>query len=374
MKIFQIIPSLSSGGAERFTVDISNKLSRDYIVYLVQIYSGESDNLLFYKSQLSNKVKYINLNGTHKKQLEARTLFRLIKTVNKIKPDVIHSHLNVLYSMFLFLFFKKITFFHTIHNDADVECLKVKGLSIKKILKLYYRNRYIVPITISKKSKNSFKNFYRLNTSVLIENGCNKMKATKNIENVKLEIEKLKNNRNKLIFINIGRCQEQKNHSMLIEVFNRLISEGEEIILLIIGSGFDSKKGTTLKNKSKKNIHFLGEKENISDYLLCADAFCLSSLWEGLPISLLEAMSVGCFPICTPAGGIPNVLDNNNLGYVSKGFSKDEYYKSIKLFIKTHDSIDKRLIINHFTKNYSIENTVTKLKKNYKHENTTTNI
>ena len=39
-----------------------------------------------------------------------------------------------------------------------------------------------------------------------------------------------------------------------------------------------------------------------------SDAFCLTSVYEGLPISLLEAISCGCVPVCTPVGGITEVV------------------------------------------------------------------
>ena len=72
------------------------------------------------------------------------------------------------------------------------------------------------------------------------------------------------------------------------------------------------------------NVYFLGKVTNVSDYLLCADAFVLTSIFEGLPISLLEALSAGVIPVCTPVGGIINIV-TKNIGFLSEDVSKDAY-------------------------------------------------
>lgn len=45
------------------------------------------------------------------------------------------------------------------------------------------------------------------------------------------------------------------------------------------------------------------------------DAMCLPSIWEGLPVTLLEALSVGCIPICSNVGGIPDVIESGMNGF-----------------------------------------------------------
>jgi glycosyltransferase involved in cell wall biosynthesis len=369
-KIVHIIPSLASGGAERITVDICNALTANHDVYLIQIMKDEIPSYSFYQKQLSSQITYINLKGGEGRVIDVKCMIKILHYLNKIKPKVVHSHLNITYSFLPSLFFLGINFFHTIHNEAEKECVVVKGFSLKKIIKFFYKNNFIEPITISEASRNSFVNFYKLKTPLLVKNGCAQKKPSDKFASVVQEINSYKNNRNDIVFLNIGRCARQKNHTLLIKVFNKLIEEGHNIILLIIGDGFDSIRGQGLLKLAKKNIHFLGSKQNVADYFFACDAFCLSSEYEGLPITLLEAISAGCVPVCTPVGGVPEVL-REGVGFCSTNLSEEAYYIAILTFLSEKNSINNNYLIEYFKINYSIKSTVKVLENIYQNKDLT---
>ncbi len=104
----------------------------------------------------------------------------------------------------------------------------------------------------------------------------------------------------------------------------------------------------------------------ISDYLLNGDAFVLSSLWEGLPISLLEAISFGVIPVCTPAGGIPDVIKNDTLGYVSSDFTERGLYGAVLKCINNMDLFNRQELKNYFIDNFSMEKCSMSYQKVYK--------
>ncbi len=52
------------------------------------------------------------------------------------------------------------------------------------------------------------------------------------------------------------------------------------------------------------------------EYLKMGDAYALCSSYEGMPISLIEAIGVGCIPVCTPVGGIVDVVHNGENGFL----------------------------------------------------------
>ena len=107
-------------------------------------------------------------------------------------------------------------------------------------------------------------------------------------------------------------------------------------------------------------IVYIGEQPNIRAIMSVADAFCLSSVMEGMPITIIEAFSVGCIPIVTPVGGCINMLENGVNGYISSSSNLNDYTKSLITFATTSIN-DLQKISNNgietFKNNYSISQT-----------------
>lgn len=347
MKIIQIIPSLSSGGAERFVVSLSNQLAAMGHEVMLCVFSSSPD-LDFNKQFLSEKVIYNNLDIKGKPYIYI--LFKIYNVVNEFCPNIIHCHLAILHYLFLVYFLKrKIHVFHTIHSMPKYAC--GDNALFKNIFRFLYATDFVVPVTISNECKESFNNFYKLNRVYLIENGVSQVEPSPQVTEVLKEIKAI--NIKCPVFIHVARFHSAKNQELLIDVFNEMYENGIKYSLLIIGRGFTSGDGLTLLKTACPQIYFLGEKSNVGDYLLSADYFCLTSKYEGLPISLLEAMSVGVTPIATPAGGIINVIKDGETGFLSSDFSKEAYKSAVLRAM--HTKIEKMSIINAYKDNFSME-------------------
>lgn len=361
MKILHFIYQLSPGGAERFVVDLTNELSNQgHDVTLCILRDDTLENFGFYKGEISEKVNYINLKIPA--GLRFNNIAVLFKLVKRIKPQIVHCHLNLVNYIFPLTFiFPRVKFFQTIHDDAKKE---VKNNIEYRIRLFFYKNLKVKAITISAETSYSFEAYYKIPPFKEIYNGRVNPEPSAFYTDIKKEIQNFKEKGN-TVFIHIGRCSVQKNQLMLISVFNKLILSGNQIVLLIIGSGFDSDEGQKLKEVACDKIFFLGEKHNISDYLLNADAFCLSSIHEGMPISLIEAFACGCIPICTPVGGMINIIDNGITGFISKSVSEADYLDAMEQFLDCRQSIDKTKLVKFYRDNLTIEQCAMKYIKLY---------
>lgn len=339
MKIIEVITFLGSGGAERFMVDLSNELSKENEVFLFTILDDKKDVEVrnFYRFAIDSKVHYINLglpNG-----LSFRSQTAVIKAINRIKPDVIHFHMipTVKYcAMACALLSFKYKMYLTIHNDLHNGYDKGFAKAIFKTLSYLKRLKLVC---LSGKNYNDFSSYYPHAQIKCIVNGRSPIIPTNQFDLVKNEVLSYRTNSESIVFLHIARCNKQKNQHLLIDAFNQLCID-YNIDLVVIGDGFDSKEGKELVSKSnREHIRFLGTRKNISDYILNADIFCLSSDYEGMPITLLEASLAGMPAVCTPVCGAVDLIKNGVNGYLSKDHSLKEYKAALIKAIENFDCI-----------------------------------
>lgn len=346
MKILQIIYSLCSGGAERFVVDLSNNLSQnpdDEIILLV-VNSLDDPQAAHYLPDVNTKVKVRSVNG---KGLTLSTLFGIYKAIKDERPDIVHLHSNMILIYLPVLLGVRTKFVHTLHSLAH-KCLAWGWC--KPLNRCLYRSK-VHAVTISQECHESFKALYGKSYDTLIVNGREKIATTSALPEVKQELSRVLKP-DAPVFINVARCHPAKNHPVLFDTFERLTSEGRGCQLLVVGSGHEA---NSEKYRNHPNIHIIGERRNVGDYLACADYFILSSSYEGLPLTLLEAMSMGCVPVCTPAGGIKNVIRNGENGFIANGFESADLYDSIKEALQDDTTINRDAIIREYEKEYSMK-------------------
>ncbi len=358
MKIVHILANLTTGGGEKFTVDLCNELSqnKENEVYLLVLDKIQDSFIL--KANIDKKVTLLSANKT--KGYSLKVLPKIYKILKNINPDVVHTHLRALAYSSIPLILLKIPTVHTVHNMAQKEI----GARVRRYYKFLYNNFNFTPVAISAMVLESIKKEYGQNQNELIYNGTKPLTKTDSFQNTKEYIDSLKKTPNTKVFLNIARVSEQKNQIMLIEAFEKLLADGEDILLLIIGTiDEEYKKKCDKVLKSKEFIRFEGVKSNISDYMICSNALCLSSIYEGLPIVILEAFSTSTPTITTPAGGVVDVIEDKKSGFITKGFSKDEFIAKIKEFIK--DPTLKENLKEIFDKNYDIKITANNYLKLY---------
>lgn len=325
MKILQFHTKMVSGGIEAIVCGLSNEMSKTEDVTLCTIFQPTEEDV-FYK-KLSSEIKKETI-GKQNFGFSIKEVFKIYNFIRKGKYDVVHVHgCFQYYFLAMLLLHKNTRFFYTVHSDARMENQKWDW-RLFKLKRYMFVNRWVVPVTISEISQNSFTSLYKC-PSDLIYNGTLKP----NIDNLPNIIDDLRITSLTKIFVHAGRISKPKNQEILCKVFNRLINEGNDIVLVIAGMAEDKAILKKIKPYFSTRIVYLGERSDVQNLFARADAFCLPSIWEGMPVTLLEALSVGCIPICSPVGGIVNVIKHGVNGILSKDATEDEYYFAIKTFI-----------------------------------------
>lgn len=141
----------------------------------------------------------------------------------------------------------------------------------------------------------------------------------------------------------VGRLLEQKNHSMLISAFRKILDDNKDYKLYIYGEGkLREELIKQIKELELTEAVFLpGNVSNIHEKIADAEIFVLSSNYEGLSNALLEAMMIGLPCISTDCAGSNEVIEDNVNGLIVPVGGEEEIIKSIKQLISDEDLRNK---------------------------------
>lgn len=306
MKIMICIGQLCKGGAERVVSNLSNYLSNNNDVTLVIFRKTKIE----YK--IDNNVKVIELDEKEKTKFKIiRNINRFIK-LNKIikkgKYDITLSFLpKPSYIVLLLKKIRKNKVIVSVRNDPKIE---YKSLLNKILMKWLYptADGFVFQ---TNEAKNYFSSKIQ-NKSEIILNSINQdFLVDKPFDGV----------RDKVI-VSVGRLEQQKNQLLLIKAFGLINKKFPDYKLIIYGDG-------SLKAKLEKEIFKLnltkfielpGVENNIKSKIYKASLFVLSSDYEGLPNSLIEAMVLGvpCISTNCPCGGPKELIDDEKNGFLTE--------------------------------------------------------
>ena len=103
----------------------------------------------------------------------------------------------------------------------------------------------------------------------------------------------------------VGTLKEQKGHCYLIDAAYEIVPQHPEWYFLLVGDGGlrDRLRAQVRELGLSENVHFLGNRHDVPELLAASDLFVLPSLWEGLPMALIEAMAASKAVVATAVSG-----------------------------------------------------------------------
>lgn len=314
MKICYFSCSSIYGGVEKIVVDSLNEISKYYECALIV------PNGCRYKDKISSNVKIIEYKSYDKRY----NPFLYLEVLNVIKNyDIVHTH-GAKATQITYLLNKISPFIHiaTKHNTR-------KGKIFNKV-----KNVISVSSEVAKTITHPSKVLYF---------GIQK---SENLEVKKNDI---------FTILAVGRLDPIKGFDNLIKEVSKLEFEFR---LNIIGEGSQKERLEKLisDNKLEKKVFLLGFKNNIPEYLASSHLQVISSLTEGLPLTLLEGIMNSPVIISTPVGGIVEVLDKDYLVKIENFSSKiteiyNNYQNICEDFKSKHEHFKEKFDFNDYSKN-----------------------
>lgn len=194
----------------------------------------------------------------------------------------------------------------------------------------YLTNRTAVNISVSASNKASGREYLKTFESVVINNGIDQKKF--NPANVNSGVRSELNIPGKVLMILfVARFTWQKQPLLLMQAFRKALAEIPDMYLLMVGDGEQKQEALDLARAwgLEDKIIFQSFRQDVPHVLAAADVFVLPSLWEGLPIGLLEAMSMGKAIVATDVDGTREVIRNNDNGLLIETGNVDALAKAL---------------------------------------------
>ena len=293
--------SLSDGGAETLVKDYVLFLDKERFepIVLVDWIFTDSAN---YKRLKDSGIQIVSLykrysifhRAVNKFFREKYIDFKLKRILKKLKPDVIHIHLSALHHIEKIANeLKDVRLFYTCHStpfaffdDDEREDNAAKYLIANNDLRL---------IALHDDMKEELDERFSVSNTVVVKNGIN-LDSYRHPAINKNEMRKsLRISDDAFVVGHVGRFSPEKNHRFIIEVFSLLLKKEPKAFLLLIGTGDEreSIEGLIKEKGIEERVLILSSRTDIPELLNAMDVFILPSLYEGLPVSLIEAQASG---------------------------------------------------------------------------------
>jgi len=348
MTIIHLSSSLGGGGAEQMVLQLAKQSNSKIKTVVISI---NNVNTLEPKFAAENiDVHFLNVTA-----FKNATLFSGIKKLNKIINDfdevVFHCHQYHAYIIaFLYnLFYSKKPIIFTLHSN--------KLESFSRRLVLFFTKSFRKKDVIF--SSNSVK--WYLKNSVIIPNGVDFKKLT---TITKREFKKT----DTFKFLFLGRLSQEKNPMQMVSDAKKLLNNRiDNFVINVVGDGNLREKLTNEIEKHKLTRHFniLGFQDDVSQFLSEAHCLILTSLWEGMPVVILESAAAKLPIITTPVGSIPDFLDKSN-AYINQ---LEGFHEAMIRVINNYDEaiLKSDKLYNNIKSNFNIKNVYEKHLQVYKH-------
>ena len=295
IRVLQIVTYMGRGGLESMLMNYYRHINRtkvqfDFLVHR-DFKADYDDEILSLGGKIHHISRLVPWSGAYKKELKN---FFLTHPEYKI----VHVHQDCLSSVALKCAKEcgvPVRIAHS-HSSSAVKNLKYP-------IKLYYMKKiykYATDLLACGKQAGDW--MFCGHTYQVVKNAID-LESYQLSNDIRCGIRKKLNVENKLVLGHVGRFREEKNHTFLIDVFNEVKKISPNSALLLVGDGELQEEVQQKVNSLglSKDVIFTGSRSDVNQLMQAMDIFVFPSLYEGLPLTMVEAQS----------SGLPCLISNN---------------------------------------------------------------
>ena len=329
MKIFLVIPTLVQGGAERVISELANQFSQQGVEVHLTLLAKAEDFYSIDSNVIVHRLGFVNNGRVQKVVSEIKTFLKLRKLFKEHKPDAVLSFMDK-YNVFTILASRFLDL-RVFVSDRSNPNLKLSR-SLSALKKLTYRHATGI-IAQTSLAKDILEHF----------TGNKNIKVIPNpVKEVQLYPDLVREN----IIINVGRLVPEKGQKYLLQSFSNLNLDDWRLVILGDGPLRPELEKQVLELGLEGKVIMPGSVNNVDEWLAKAKIFAFSSISEGFPNALVEAMAAGlpCVSFDCDAGP-RDIIENDVNGFLIETNNIDELVDRILILI-SNSSLENKFSLN----------------------------
>ncbi len=312
VRVLHILPSVRGYGAERLIVELLKYLPSDEV---------EAELLTIYEppAHAREALPFNVFDAGRKDRRDRLFMCRLVREIRRCNPDIVHTHTHVgkYWGRVAALLAGTKQIVHTEHNPCDFRRTVMERVAdwilhrVTARVVTFFREQGTALVERESLPKQKL---------VLIPNGLTLPQPTEDRAPAR---QRLGIRSDQFAIMTVGRMEYQKNHVLALRAFALLPeSVRKRAVLFFAGSGKEEVvlRGLAFALHIGEQVRFLGCRNDVPELLAGADLLLMTSWFEGMPLTLLEAMLAGVPIVSTPWLGARNMLADGRYGFLTPGF------------------------------------------------------
>lgn len=315
-RVLHILQNLSGYGAERQVRDLLPYLQSDGITAAA---------LTVYASKLSDEelraLPFLTIDIGRRSRLDYNFLPQLIKAIRSFRPDIVHTHTHVgkYWGRIAARIAGVRVLLHTEHNPCDP-----RRNILERLLDpaLHAATSCVVTFLAQQRTMLSRTDHLPVEKIRIIANGLLPRELPE-YEDRAAARKALGITPDEYAVVVIGRLEHQKNQQLALRAVASLtapVQQRVRLYLLGAGSQEDELRSLSRELGIEHNVLFFGYRNDVGTLLPGADVLLMTSLFEGMPLTLIEAMFAGVPIVSTPWIGVDDMLENGRYGFIAAGW------------------------------------------------------
>jgi glycosyltransferase involved in cell wall biosynthesis len=314
IRILEVIDRLADGGAETLLVTFATGLDRtrfDLHVCALRPWS---------ESQVKRHLLALGIPVTELNQRTAYdipALLALGSYIRRHRIDIVHTHLlaaDIMGRVAGFLTGRPVV--STIHNNRmDLDEEPARRQWMERLTAHWMCRRLVVVSSLLREEITAWFGLPR-NKVITIANGVDTERFWRGPDFDRAAVKRELLGGEYPMVTNVARMVPQKAQNFLIQAAAIVAKTRPDVRFVMLGGGplQADLEAQARECGVEQQVVFAGFRSDVPDVLAASEVFVLSSLWEGMPVALLEAMAAGCAAVCTDVGGVGQVLQHEQTG------------------------------------------------------------